>query len=239
MFESKYSKILTVILIIVIIAIVGLLGFLTFDYIQKYSTSKNASNFVENFQGNTTTQENIIENESNTIEPEEVPEQNLVIDSNEVEINTTPSGSSSSSSSGNKKTYQGFTVAGTMKIPSINFEYPVLEKVSTKSLETSVVVLYPDGDSLNQPGNTVIIGHNYRNGLFFSNLKKLSNGSKIYVTDYTGKTLTYEVYNVFETLDTDTSFYSRDTNGLAELTLSTCTDASNDQRTIVFARQLR
>ena len=39
------------------------------------------------------------------------------------------------------------------------------------------------GAGINQAGNTVIIGHNYRNGLFFSNNKKLNNGDKIYITD--------------------------------------------------------
>lgn len=232
MFESKYSKVLTIILTIVIIAIVALLGFLTLDYIQKYTVSRQASDFVENFQGNITTEEensnqNIIEN----ITEENI---NIVFNQSEVQVNTNTSGSSSG-----KKTYNGCTVAGTMKIPAINFEYPILEQISSKALETAVVVLYPSSDNLNQPGNTVIIGHNFRNGLFFSNLKKLSNGAKIYVTDYTGKSITYEVYNIFVTSSTDTSFYSRDTNGLAELTLSTCTDASNDQRTIVFAKELR
>ena len=125
-----------------------------------------------------------------------------------------------------------------MKIPAINLEYPIVEEVTTKSLETALVALYPNGDNLNQVGNTVVIGHNYRNGMFFSNLKKLTNGAKIYVTDYRGKTVTYQVYNKFEASSTDTSFYTRDTAGLAELTLSTCTDASNDQRTIIFAKQI-
>ena len=61
---------------------------------------------------------------------------------------------------------------------------------------------------------------------------------KIYIKDFRGTTLTYEVYNKFEASSTDSSFYTRDTNGLAELTLSTCTDASNDVRTIVFAKQI-
>ena len=125
-----------------------------------------------------------------------------------------------------------------MKIPAINLEYPIVEEVSTTALEKALIALYPSGDNLNQPGNTVIIGHNYRNGMFFSNLKKLSNGAKIYVTDYRGKSVTYQVYNKFEASSTDTSFYTRDTAGLAELTLSTCTDASNDQRTIIFAKQI-
>ena len=223
MFESKYSKVLTVVLVIIIIAIVALLGFLSYDFIKKYNTSKQASDFVEEFQGNITTSDQ----EENTVQ------ENVTLDN----VNETPITSSSTSSSGKKK-YNGLTVVGTMKIPAINLEYPIVQDVSTTALEKALIALYPSGDNLNLPGNTVIIGHNYRNGMFFSNLKKLTNGAKIYVTDFRGKSLTYEVYNKFEASSTDTSFYTRDTNGLAELTLSTCTDASNDQRTIIFAKQI-
>ena len=227
MFESKYSKLLTVVLVIVIVAIVLLLGFLAFDYIKKINTTKQASDFVEDYQGNISTgEQNVIGNET----------ENVTLDNTvETPISNTTSGTNGTSS---KKTYGGFTVAGTMRIPAINLEYPIVEEVTGPALEKALVVSYPSGDNLNLPGNTVIIGHNYRNGTFFSNLKKLSNGAKIYVTDFRGKSITYEVYNKFETSSTDTSFYSRDTNGLAELTLSTCTDASNDQRTIIFAKQI-
>lgn len=236
MFESKYSKILTIVLIIVIIAIVILLGFLTFDYITKFTTSKQASNFVETFQGNLI-EENIIAEDTITNNVVEEPiNQDIVLNITQPQITPNPN---SGTTTTNKKKYKNFTVAGTMRIPSINFEYPILEEVSTKALDTAVVLLYPNSEKLNKPGNVVISGHNYRNGLFFSNLKKLSNGAKIHVTDYSGKSVTYEVYNMFETSATDTSFYTRDTNGLAELTLSTCTDASNDQRTIVFAKEVK
>ena len=228
MFESKYSKVLTIILIIVIIAIVALLGFLAYDFIKKSNTTKQASDFVENYQGDITTGEQNVTGNNNS-------EENITLDANEIAIDT---GTVVNSSTSNKKKYQGYTVAGTMKIPAINLNYPIVEEITTKALETALVVLYPSGDNLNQPGNTVVIGHNYRNGLFFSNLKKLTNGAKIYVTDFRGTSITYEVYNIFEASSTDTSFYTRDTNGLAELTLSTCTDASNDQRTIIFAKQI-
>lgn len=225
MFESKYSKVLTVILVIVIIAIIALLGFLAFDYIQKINTTKQASDFVEDYEGDINTgEQNVVENNS----------ENVTLDNTaETPIETT--GTSGTST---KKKYNGYTVVGTMKIPAINLEYPIVEEVTGPALEKALVALYPSGDNLNLPGNTVVIGHNYRNGTFFSNLKKLSNGAKIYVTDYRGTSVTYEVYNKFETSSTDTSFYNRDTNGLAELTLSTCTDASNDQRTIIFAKQI-
>lgn len=225
MFESKYSKVLTIILVIVIVAIVILLGFLAYDYINKFSSTKQASDFVEDYQGNITTSE-----EDNTNNSQE----NVTLDS----TNEVPITDSSTSGSTGKKKYKGYTVVGTMKIPAINLEYPIFEEITTKALETGLIALYPNGDNINQVGNTVIIGHNYRNGMFFSNLKKLSNGAKIYIKDFRGTTLTYEVYNKFEAAATDTSFYTRDTNGLAEITLSTCTDASNDQRTILFAKQI-
>ena len=81
----------------------------------------------------------------------------------------------------------------------------------------------------------MIIGHNYRNGLFFSNNKKLNIGDKIYITDNDGNRLTYTIYNKFETTDTDTSFYQRDTAGIPEVTLSTCTDDSS-ARLIILAK---
>lgn len=225
MFESKYSKVLTIILVIVIVAIVILLGFLAYDYINKFSSTKQASDFVEDYQGNITTSE-----EDNTNNSQE----NVALDS----TNEVPITDSSTSGSTGKKKYKGYTVVGTMKIPAINLEYPIFEEITTKALETGLIALYPNGDNINQVGNTVIIGHNYRNGMFFSNLKKLSNGAKIYIKDFRGTTLTYEVYNKFEASSTDTSFYTRDTNGVTEITLSTCTDASNDQRTILFAKQI-
>ena len=39
------------------------------------------------------------------------------------------------------------------------------------------------GAEPNEIGNFCIVGHNYRNGLFFSNNKKLEKGDKIYITD--------------------------------------------------------
>ena len=88
---------------------------------------------------------------------------------------------------------------------------------------------------MNSVGNVVLVGHNYRNGQFFSNNKKLANGDRIYITDLYGNKVTYIVYNVFQTNVNDTESYNRDTDGKMEITLSTCTDASNDQRIIVLA----
>lgn len=217
MFESKYSKVLTVILVIVIVAILGLLGFLAYDYYQKYVVTADTSDFVDNFEGEVQDQNATDDNSDNTT------------DENPLDKIQDTQGNNQTA----KRTYKGFGVLGTMEIPATNFKYPILEKVTKKSIETAVAFLY--GTGVNQPGNTVIIGHNYRNGLFFSNNKKLNLGDKIYITDNSGTKLTYTIYNKFETTPEDTSFYQRDTGGKPEVTLSTCTDDSK-ARLIIFAK---
>ncbi len=223
MFESKYGKVLTVILVIVIIAIVGLLGFLLYDYYNNYATTKDASEAVDDFQGEVADGGDNNSGDQNTNNDGSNPFDQIK-DSN---------GTGGGTANKTKKMYKGFGMLGTMEIPATNFKYPVLEKVTTKSIETAVAFLY--GSGLNQEGNTVIIGHNYRNGLFFSNNKKLNIGDKIYITDNDGNKVTYTIYNKFETTPEDTSFYQRDTGGKPEITLSTCTDDSK-ARLIIFAK---
>lgn len=89
---------------------------------------------------------------------------------------------------------------------------------------------------LNQPGNTTIVGHNYRNKLFFSDNKKLSKGDIIKITDQTGTMVTYEIYDMYETSPSDATYMQRDTAGAREISLSTCTDDSS-ARLIILAKE--
>jgi len=72
----------------------------------------------------------------------------------------------------------------------------------------------------------------------FSNLNKLKNGDAIYITDETKTKVKYEVYSNFDAEATDTSFYNRDTAGLREITLSTCTNDVST-RTIILAKEVK
>ena len=219
MFDSKYGNVLTALLIVVIIAIVGLLGFFGYDAYQKYFITKDTEEFVDSFSQD-------ISVEDNTDESQKQDDTTGTLDGIESAEQTT--------SSGRKvKYYKGFVALGTIEIPKTNVKYPVLEKVTKKSIETAVAILF--GPGLNQPGNTVIVGHNYRNGLFFSNNKKLSNGDKIYITDLDGKKVTYTIYNKYETSPEDTEYMTRNTNGAREISLSTCTDDSS-ARIIIWAK---
>ena len=224
--EAKYNKFLTILLIIIIVGVVGLVGYLIFNYFKDSNIDQEAAEYVQTFTN---------PNEQNTNPSDSSTEKNTVggvsgnndIEVGEIEI--------SGGSSNKKKTYKGHNVLGTIEIPKTNVSYPVLEKPTRKALEIAVASLYPRDAVLNSKGNVVIIGHNYRNGKFFSNNKKLSKGDKIYITDLDGKKVTYIIYKTFQTDENDTSFYNRDTNGAREITLSTCTDDSS-ARTIILAK---
>lgn len=214
---KKYSNFLTILLVVIIIAIVAIIGILGYKYYETYVTKNSSEDFVDSFGDG-------IENANNDSK-----------DNSEIEFDGVDETENVESTSGKKKQYNGFDVAGTIEIPATSLKCPVLEQYeySPKALETSVVVLY--GVGLNQPGNTTIAGHNYRNGLFFSNNKKLNIGDKIYITDSTGKRLAYTIYNKFETEENDTEYMTRDTQGAIEISLSTCTDDSK-ARTIILAK---
>lgn len=237
MFRSKYNSFLTVLLIIIIIAVLGLLGYIGYNVFKNYSITKGASEYVESFVGEVETDNrNVIGTEGNIV-GSDVENKTENVDISEVDVSSGNTTTQATTPAKKKTQYKGFDTVGTIQIPSINVNYPVLAKTTKKSLETSVAVLYPDNAELNQEGNVVIVGHNYRNGTFFSNNKKLKIGDKINITDLYGKKITYVIYNIFEANQNDTSFYNRDTNGKKEITLSTCTDASNDMRLIVEAKE--
>ena len=65
----------------------------------------------------------------------------------------------------------------------------------------------------------------------------LQIGDEIEITDLTGQTLIYSVYDKYVVEPNDTDCTSQRTNGLKEVTLITCTDDSK-QRVIVKAREI-
>lgn len=217
MTANKYGNVLTVILVILIIAILIGVGLLVYNYVIKPKIENNRTiEAIAEFDRNIEEEEAVEENNNNTsIEPIQPSENTSQVQ---------------------KKTYyNGFVMIGYITIPKTNVKEPILDVVTPESLNTAVAVLYPSNAELNKPGNVVIIGHNYRNGKFFSNNKNLSTGDKITIKDTTGNELVYTIYQKFETTEQDTSFYNRDTNGACEITLSTCTDDAK-ARIIILAR---
>lgn len=225
MFQGgKYGNFLTILLVVIIIAVVGLIAYFGYDVYKKYTTEQEANEFVNNF--------------GQEIKPTDTTKPST--DGDEVEIpddgessldNVDRIETGNSSTEQEAPSYQGLPVAGTIEIPATKLSYPIIAEPSKTAIEKAVAMLCGPGP--NQPGNTVIIGHNYRNGKFFSNNKNLTIGDKIYITDLTGKKLSYTIYNKFETTSNDTDFIVRSTNGAREISLQTCTDDGNNRLIIV------
>ena len=129
--------------------------------------------------------------------------------------------------------YKGFSTVGKIEIPKTGLNIPILSKVTSSGMEVAPCLLYSTG-SLNISGNTLIVGHNYKNGKIFSNNKNVQIGDKIYITTLDGKRVGYTVYNKFTTTSDEVDYLERDTSSGPEITLSTCS-AEGDTRIIILA----
>lgn len=236
MLNSKYSKVLTIILIIAIIAIIGLLVFVGLDWYKAYTTGADSDDALEQFNSmieNTQINKPIVN--GNVDNPNLNLNNELVNEPTGGNSNTNTNGNGSSSGGNKGQTYKGFNVIGKIEIPKIKLEYVVLEEATIPAMEASIGKLY--GPGINEPGNTVLAGHNYKNGTFFSNNSKLSNGDKIYLTDMQGKKVTYEIYKKYITTPEDFDYAVRDTNGKREVSLTTCTNDTKS-RLIIWAKEV-
>ena len=222
--DSKYSKFLTILLIILIIGMLIGIGFLAFNAITGYINDREISKTLEEFDSDV---KKVEEDDNNN---------------NEVELNESsrvPGGggnnnnNTSSSSARRPISYNTTKVIGVIKISKTKIEYPIYSEVTIDTLNKGVAKQY--GAGLNKVGNTVIAGHNYRNGKFFSNNKNIEVGDKIQITDEDKNTITYTVYKTYSTTPEDTSYFIRDTNGAMEISLTTCSDDSKE-RLIIWAK---
>jgi len=219
--NSKYNKILTVILVIVILGIIGLIVYMALDYYKKTQETSESDEILGQLD------EYLNQEQGSNIGSLPGGNNNTV---NDVNPNNTTGGNISN----NKLTYKGYAVNGKIEIPRIDLEYPILE-ANADTIMVAVGFIY--GPGLNEVGNNVIIGHNFRDGRFFSNNDKLSIGDKIYITDLSNRRLEYKITKKYITDANDFSYAVRDTKGKREISLSTCTDDVSG-RLVIWAEEI-
>ena len=131
---------------------------------------------------------------------------------------------------GNTYTYESI-----LSIPSLGIEYPVLSETSEELLKISINKFW--GGSANSVGYYCIVGHNYKSGKMFGKLSQMKSGDTIKLTDLSGKTLEYKVYDRYVVDPENVACTSQITNGLKEVTLITCTNGGK-QRLIIKCREV-
>ena len=124
---------------------------------------------------------------------------------------------------------------GVVNIPSIKVNYAIINKTTDELLKISPTKFW--GPDPNKVGNLCIVGHNYRNNKFFSKVPGLKHGDIIEITDVTGKTIKYSVYENYVVEPENVSSTSQKTNGKREITIITCTNDSVN-RVIIKAREI-
>ncbi len=129
----------------------------------------------------------------------------------------------------------GLTYLGTIEIPSIDLNMPLVEGTEDSDIAISAGHMTPTAYP-GQIGNCVIVGHRgYSFGRLFNRLDELGIGDEI-IVNVGENSYTYEVYLTKVVLPTDTSVTNQ-TNQAKVLTLSTCTPLfSSDYRLIVHAK---
>ena len=129
-----------------------------------------------------------------------------------------------------------YKVDSILNIPSLEIRYPVLSNSSDELLKISLNKFW--GGEPNTEGNYCIVGHNYDGkDIFFGKLYKIQNGDIVELTDKTGATLKYKVYNKFIVEPTDVACTSQLTNGKTEMTLITCSQGGKT-RLVVKCREI-
>ena len=239
---KNFNNVLTMLLVILIVAILGVVGYFAYSMLDQQKVTTTAQTTIDEFEKATTAvkkkQKKAVENavanevvtedgdgrdalaELNALMENKAAEEQLAEQTEDVEP---------------EKVYmENYEVMGRIEIPKTKVDYPVLGELTKKSLEIAVAIAY--GPGLNQVGNTVIYGHNYRNSMFFSNNKKLVAGDKIYITDQYGERVEYTIYRVYQTTADDATYMTRDTEGRREISLQTCTDDSS-KRIIIWAAE--
>lgn len=130
--------------------------------------------------------------------------------------------------------YKGYNVIGLIEIPAINLEYPILEKTTKLTMATSISRF--SGGEVNEYGNISLAGHNNYSGTMFGKNKKLKLNDIILLTDLTGRTIEYEIYDIFVTDPNDTKILETKDESKREVTLITCKNGRSE-RLIIKARE--
>ena len=171
----------------------------------------------------------VLDGTEEDIEQVQQPQEDVQQLNKNAEIESSPNG------------YQYKRIA-TISIPKINVNLVVLQGVTGSKEETAdLLKISPvkiHGYDPNEVGNFCIAWHNYRNTKFFSKVPTLVVGDTVKLTDLSGRTLTYSVYDKHNVDPKDVRDTTQLTGGKKELTLITCTD-DNSKRVIVRCREVK
>lgn len=209
--NSIEIKIYKVIFIVLLISAIIILAMIIYKYDSNQINEKESREFVEAFSNIDFTNTESTENQEEQVQKQ-------------IELE-----------------YKGYKVIGIVKIDKIGIEYPILEieNIDPESakvpMKLSIIKYW--GENVNDYGNLSIAGHNNKDGTMFGKTKKLKIGDIVELTDLTGQTIQYSIYDIFVTDPNDVSILLPKDEQIREVTLITCTNG-NKERLILKAKEI-
>lgn len=127
-----------------------------------------------------------------------------------------------------------YSIIGTIRIPKLHLDLPILSETSDELLKISPCYFY--GPSPNEIGNLCIAGHNLENHKFFSQINTLELGEIITISDIQSLSVSYSIYLKTEVDPSDLSPLNQNVHGKREITLITCNNQTG-KRIIIKAKE--
>lgn len=161
---------------------------------------------------------------------------NKIIDKVDEQIKENTSNDNAATETEAKVSYAGYnyTAIGKIRIKKIGIYQPILKENTRDSYNASVVKM--SGPDLNTKGNVAIGGHNFMRGNFFIKINRLVKDDVVEITDLSGKTVKYYVYE-YGIVSADEAGYLKQPDNKDDMmiTLVTCTKGGKE-RYIVKAK---
>lgn len=233
--KSIYKAITILVIVLVCVLIIGIAVY-AFNSIKKSRNNNVAIPIVEkietpNQMESKSSLEEELYNEEDVVYRENVTHNGIkyekIVLEEEIEM---PEPEVLYSASGDSYSYIGSVI-----IEKINLDMPIISKTTEELMSKSACKLW--GPDPNRVGNFCIIGHNWRNTKLFSKVPTLEIGDTFKITDLSGRTIEYEIYEKYIVYPEDTECLNQETEGRREATLITCTNDST-QRYILHATEI-
>lgn len=161
---------------------------------------------------------------------------NKIIDKVDEQIKENTQNDNAATEAEAKVSYAGYnyTAIGKIRIRKIGIYQPILKENTKDSYNASVVKM--SGPNLNTKGNVAIGGHNFMRGNFFIKINRLVKDDVVEITDLSGKTVKYYVYE-YGIVSKDEAGYLKQPDNKDDMmiTLVTCTKGGKE-RYIVKAK---
>ena len=218
----KLAKAKIVIEVILIVSITALIGMIIWDYLDMKKSEKYADRMIDEID------KIIEENQDNNADSLIIVSDNDNTQDEEQNVNTNNKRTTAVQTQSKTVSISGVNVYGKIKIDKIGIEYPIIEYTDASALWKSICKI----TSVNIDGtsNLCLAGHNMRNLTMFGNLRRVTNGDKIEITDLKGKKYIYEVYDKFYIDPEQVDIMNPTSESI--VTLITCNDSS-DKRLII------